>query len=116
MLDRGSGGRGGGMEEAGHVELFILYAHIIFINTFIIYNYDQEVVGWRRRGTSSWEFVKIIVIIIINSKTIHHRQTWATQLNLDWEYQEDRGIGPCLSRSAKKPEDCKVIENKSWTR
>ena len=25
------------MEEVGHVELFILYAYIIFINTFIIY-------------------------------------------------------------------------------
>ena len=53
-----------------------------------------------------------IFIFVIIKKTIHHRQTWATLLNLDWEYQEDRGIGPCLLRSAKKPEDCKVIKKK----
>ena len=77
----------------------------------------MEEVGHFERGmVISNIFIKIIVIFIIIKKTIHHRQTWATLLNLDWEYQEDRGIGPYLLRSAKKPEDCKVIKNKSWTR
>ena len=48
MLDRGSGGRGGGMEEAGHVELIIVFVNTMYIhiNIFlIIYNDDIKVVG-----------------------------------------------------------------------